>query len=399
MLRGQYSHNNGIFTNGLPGGGFDKAYTTGIERSTIATWLRDAGYKTVLLGKYLNGYPNSASGQNYIPPGWTEWFGLVGGPRNSFDYTLNENGTIVHYGTAIDDYLQDVLNRKTADFIRRNAASENRKPFLVWLATSSPHLPATPAPRHANNFLNAIAPRTPTFNEADVSRQPAWIRNRARLTSSQIAEIDTLYRLRLRSMLAVVDTVTNIIRVLGETGDLANTYIFFTSDNGFRMGQHRLMPGKGRTIEEDIRIPLIVRGPGVPAGVVRSHLAVNIDLTATFADIVGVAMPVFVDGRSLVPLLNAAAPAPSAWRKSFLMERGFSNGHAAESGVRTRRYSYTKLLDGTSALYDLFNDPFEHVDIANTARQSLLDQLEARRLALINCSGQSCRNAENQPIP
>jgi arylsulfatase A-like enzyme len=200
-------------------------------------------------------------------------------------------------------------------------------------------------------------------------------------------------------MLAVVDTVTNIIRVLQETGDLANTYIFFTSDNGFHMGQHRLMPGKARTIEEDIRIPLIVRGPGVPAGVVRSHLAVNIDLTATFADIAGVTMPAFVDGRSLVPLLNATPPAPSAWRKSFLMEHGFSNGHAAESGERTRRYSYTKLIDGTSALYDLFNDPFEHVNIADTVPQSLLDQLEARRVALINCSGQSCRSAENKLIP
>jgi arylsulfatase A-like enzyme len=178
MLRGQYSHNNGIFTNELPGGGFDKAYTTGIERSTIATWLRGAGYKTVLLGKYLNGYPNSASGQTYIPPGWTEWFGRVAG--SSFNYTLNENGRIVHYGTAVDDYLQDVMNRKTANFIRRNAASQNRKPFFVWLATSSPHSPATPAPRHANSFSNAIAPRTPTFNEADVSRQPAWIRNRPR---------------------------------------------------------------------------------------------------------------------------------------------------------------------------------------------------------------------------
>jgi arylsulfatase A-like enzyme len=146
-------------------------------------------------------------------------------------------------------------------------------------------------------------------------------------------------------MLAVVETVTNIIAVLRETGDLANTYIFFTSDNGFHMGQHRLMSAKGRTIEEDIRVPLIVRGPGVPAGVVRSHLAQNTDLTATFADIAGATMPAFVDGRSLAALLNATSPALSAWRKSFLMERGFSNGHAAESGVRTRRYSYTKLLD------------------------------------------------------
>jgi arylsulfatase A-like enzyme len=203
-------------------------------------------------------------------------------------------------------------------------------------------------------------------------------------------------------MLAVVDTVTDIIRVLQQTGDLANTYIFFASDNGFRMGQHRLMPNKGRTIEEDIRIQLIVRGPGVPAGVVRSHMTVNIDLPATFADIAGVTMPAFVDGRSLVPLLDATPPSPSAWRKSFLLECcGIVSGHAAESGVRTSRYSYTKLtpIDGTSALYDLLNDPFEHVNIANTVPQNVLGQLEARRVALSNCSGQSCRNAENQPVP
>jgi arylsulfatase A-like enzyme len=267
----------------------------------------------------------------------------------------------------------------------------------VWLATSSPHEPAIPAPRHAAAFPGTIrAPRTPTFNEADVSQQPAWIQALPLLTTAQIAQIDAEYRKRLQSMLAVVEGVRDIITVLQETGDLTQTYIFFASDNGYHMGQHRLTSGKGNTIEEDIRVPLIIRGPGIPSGTVLPHMTVNIDLTATFAEIAGITIPEMVDGRSLMPLLNGAPPSLDAWRHSFLLERKIN---AAISGVRTERYSYTRLQDGTLQVYDLVDDPYEHVNIADSAPSTVLNQLEAQRVALRNCSGLSCRSTEDQPIP
>jgi arylsulfatase A-like enzyme len=184
--------------------------------------------------------------------------------RNST--TPIENGKVVHYGGAPQDYLQDVIRGKAVDFIRRNAATPDRSPFFIWLASYSPHWPAPYAPRHANKFPGAKAPRTPTFNEPDVSGQPAWLQTHPLLTPAQIARVDAHYRDRLRSMLAVVETVDAIVATLQQTGDLANTYILFTSDNGFHQGQHRLQLGKGTGFEEDIRGPLLVRGPGVPAG-------------------------------------------------------------------------------------------------------------------------------------
>jgi arylsulfatase A-like enzyme len=243
-LRGQYAHNTGIFTNAPPGGGFQKAYALGLEKPTVATWLRIAGYKTVLLGKYLNHYPITA-GSSYVPPGWSEWYGGDDNAYPQFDYTLIENGKAVHYGSAPQDYLQDVIRGKAVDFIRRNAASADRSPFFLWLASYSPHAPATYAPRHANKFPGAKAPRTPTFNEPDVSGQPAWLQTQPLLTPARITQVDALYRNRLRSMLAVVETVDAIIATLQQTGDLANTYIFFTSDNGFHQGQHRLQASIG----------------------------------------------------------------------------------------------------------------------------------------------------------
>jgi N-acetylglucosamine-6-sulfatase len=117
ILRGQYAHNTEIFTNDLPGGGFAKVFQRGLEGSTVATWLHDAGYRTVLLGKYLNGYPSGA-GVTYVPPGWDEWYSPArGDPYSEFNYTLNENGRLVAYGSDPQDYLTNVLGFKATDFI------------------------------------------------------------------------------------------------------------------------------------------------------------------------------------------------------------------------------------------------------------------------------------------
>ena len=317
-LRGQYAHNSGVRTNGGGNGGFERAYKTGIEQSTAATWLQAAGYRTAMYGKYLNGYPRTAPA-NYVPPGWTDWASSVAGNAYAeYNYTLNENGQSARYGSSASDYGTDVYARKAAAFMRR--AATDKAPFFIYLAVYAPHGPATPAPRHASLFPGARAPRTPSFNEADVSDKPAYIRNRPVLRPRAIATIDSLYRKRLQSLQAVDEAIAHLVDTLQATGQLDNTFIVFTSDNGFHLGQHRLATGKQTAYEEDIHVPLIVRGPGVPAGRTVEHFAGNVDLAPTFADVGGAAVPTFVDGRSLVPLLRGVLPAPAAWRQVFLVD-------------------------------------------------------------------------------
>jgi N-acetylglucosamine-6-sulfatase len=219
---------------------------------------------------------------------------------------MNENGKLVRYGSRADDYLTDVVARKSIDFIKRAAAEG--QPFFIHLALYVPHSPATPAPRHAQLFPDAQLPRPPSFNEPDVSDKPSFIRNRPLLTERQIAQMQDLYRKRLQSLQAVDEMLASLIATLQATGQLEHTYIFFTSDNGFHMGEHRLNSGKQTAYEEDIRVLLIVRGPGVPAGRVLEHLTGNIDLAPTFAELGRAAIPDFVDGRSLVPLLSSTPP-------------------------------------------------------------------------------------------
>jgi N-acetylglucosamine-6-sulfatase len=218
----------------------------------------------------------------------------------------------VRYGSEPEAYLTDVLREKAADFILRTAPTG--QPFFMYIAPYAPHQPATSAPRHQDAFLGVQAPRTPSFNEQDVSDKPLWVRNTQLRTPTQIAQLDELYRRRLQSMLAVEDLVERLIETLKAARQLGNTYIVFTADNGFHLAQHRLPAGKNSAYEEDIRVPLIVRGPRVPARGVVEQLAVNIDLAPTFAELGGVEAPDFVDGRSLVRFLRGREPSNENWR-------------------------------------------------------------------------------------
>lgn len=428
ILRGQYAHNHQVLTNRPPEGGFQRFHALGHELSTVATWLHDAGYHTVLLGKYLNGYPHGVD-PAYVPPGWDEWYSPVGGtPYANFSYRMNENGTIVGYGQREDDYLTDVLARKANDVIWR--AADGGWPFFMYLATYAPHAPATPAPRHQDTFAGVAAPRPPSFNEEedDISEKPAWLRTRPPLRPRQIEQIDALYRRRLQSLQAVDELVERLVGALEATGQLSRTYLFFTSDNGFHLGQHRLPQGKNTAYEEDIRVPLIVRGPGVPAGRVVEHLAANTDLAPTFAELAGLAAPEFVDGRSLVPLLRSEPPAPTQWRQAVLIEhvanrarqrqvqeqrrwepprerrapprrRPARGGRApAFAAIRTAQYLYVEYVTGERELYDLRADPYELANLADVAPPALLSSLAMHLHALQGCAGASCRAAEDVPL-
>jgi N-acetylglucosamine-6-sulfatase len=424
MLRGQYAHNTQIFTNGAPGGGFQKLHDEGLENSTFATWLHDAGYRTILIGKYLNGYPGNV-GATYIPPGWDEWFSGEKNQYKQFNYTANDNGQIKSFGKAPADYEQDVFRSKAVDFIQRMA--ENAQPFFMWMPTYSPHQPATFAPRHADAFPDAKAPRPPTFNQKDVSQQPSWVQHRPPLTARQIASLDALYQKRLKSMLAVEDTVQAIIETLRDTKQLDHTYIFFSSDNGFHLGQHRLPAGKNTEFEEDLHVPLIIRGPGIPSGRVLEHITLNIDFAPTFAELAGLTIPDFVDGRSLVPLLTDPGAPVERWRKAILLEHGFiQTGDVGRTpanasgdveppdpfdlavaqrqmpqpfqGIHTQDLVYVEYVNTAEReMYNLRDDPYEQTNIAATANANLVSRLASWLDTLRTCAGETCREAENTP--
>lgn len=420
MLRGQYVHNTGVLTNGPPQGGFESFRDLGLENDTLATRLQGAGYRTALFGKYLNRYP-ADSGLTYIPPGWNEW--VAPAPTrpgyDQFNYTLNDNGVLVPYGSDPEDYLQDVLTLRAQSFLTHTIASG--QPFFMYFAAFSPHTPSTPAPRHSSLFSDASAPRTPSFNEADVSDKPQGIRDLPLLTEPEIQQIDAGYRKWLQAMQAVDETIAGLVHTLEVTGQLSNTYIIFSSDNGYHMGQHRLPPGKYLGYEEDIRVPFYVRGPGVPAGVKRLQLAGLVDLGPTFAEIAGIPVPDYMDGRSLLPLLGATPPAPDDWRQAFLFEQ-YVGDHRLEhdplgeppdpfdtaryenvplfySGLRTPTLKYIEYNTGERELYDLVNDPYElENQYANTPPNDLA-LLSYWLYNLHTCFTEGCRAMEMGPPP
>jgi arylsulfatase A-like enzyme len=275
ILRGQYGHNTGILTNSGPDGGFARFRALGREASTVATWLQAVGYRTGLIGKYLHGYQPGAA----QPPGWSKW--AVGGEAyDQYNYDLNVDGHNEHHGATAADYLQDVLSTKAVAFVKGS------EPFFLYLAPFSPHGPAPYAARHAAAFPGVTSPRDPTFNEPDVSQQPAWLQSQPLMSPAEVTGTNTVYRNRLRSMLAVDETVGAITAALQAAGRLDNTYIVFTSDNGFHLGQHRLDRGKQTQFGEDLHVPLLVRGPGVSVGVVDA-MTVNVDFAPTFAELGG----------------------------------------------------------------------------------------------------------------
>jgi arylsulfatase A-like enzyme len=416
ILRGQYTHSHHVLDNTLPDGGFYSFKEAGSENSTLGVWLQSAGYRTMLMGKYLNGYPYPDD-RTYFPPGWTEWYSP--GQKNAYDgydYFLNETGTLVAYPPKEVNYFTDVMSRKSVDFIER--AARDDVPFFMYLSSFAPHDPATPARRHLDLFPEASIPLTPSFNEADVSDKPENMRVNPLLTDYEIEKLNEHYRRRLRSMQAVDEMLVEIINVLEKTGQLDNTYIVFTSDNGYHIGQHRLMAGKTTFYEEDIVVPFIVRGPGIPAGkTLTGFLSGNVDIAATIAEWAGVQPPAFVEGRSLAGIL-AGQPVPSDWRQGFLLEiydrqdvnsdgvmnpfilastrvltAGWDAARAGTEnmiGLRTEQYLYSEYTDGFVELYDVLNDPYELDNIAATADPGLLKSLSLWLKAYYSCSGSTC---------
>ncbi len=401
ILTGRLPHNTGVFTNIAPDGGFGLFRDNGQEADTFATAISSipgAHYRTAMMGKYLNGYQPSTL---YVPPGWSEW-DVAGNGYAGFNYTLNENGKLVSYWSTPDDYLTDVLAGKGVGFINRSVRA--RDPFLLEIATFAPHSPFTPAPRDAGDYPGLQAPRTPAFDAANASA-PQWLAGRPPLKAGQIARLDEHFRARAQAVEAIDDLVGRLERTLRARGVADNTYLVFSSDNGFHMGDHRLMQGKMTAFDTDIGVPLIVVGPGIPAGRTVGRLAENIDLRPTFSRLTGAPVPDDVDGRSLVPLLRGRPVA--AWRTAALIEHHgpdqsqsdpdyqppASGNPTSYEAIRKPSSLYVEYRNGDREYYDLATDPYEldnrYGDFGLGKRERLHEQL-ARLEA---CSGRSCRVA------
>ena len=239
MLRGQFPHNTTVLTNE---DGFVKFHQLGLESSTIATWLQSAGYRTALMGKYLNGYleARGAGFFEYVPPGWNEW-DVVGDGFREVDYTMNHNGTLEQYGHAPQDVLTDVLRARADAFITQS--TEAGRPFFLDLSLFAPHFPYTVLERYANTFPDVKAPRPPAFN-ARGQGEPKWLAVQPTLSAADIAVLDAKYRRRVQAVQGIDELIGHVFETLQRTGALDNTYFVFSSDNGYHLGQHRLQPGK-----------------------------------------------------------------------------------------------------------------------------------------------------------
>jgi arylsulfatase A-like enzyme len=235
-----------------------------------------------------------------------------------------------------------------------------------------------------------------------VTDKPTYVQALARFSSVTIAEIDEGYRNRLRMLQAVDEAIKRIIDLLTTSNQLANTYIIFTADNGWVMGPHRFTGTKRVPYEESVRVPLYIRGPGVPAGVRLSHLVANVDLAATIVDLAGIPIPADIDGRSLVPLLSNARPTPESWRQSLPISYEDSSSAAGApswKGVRTPRYTYVEYATGERELYDNIADPSQLQNIAASAHATLLATFAERTLGLSGCAQAGCRAIENLSWP
>lgn len=311
IMRGQYAHNHQVRYNEAPGGAFIEFYDRDLGDDSVFSWLAAAGYQTGVYGKFLNDYPAGVS-RRWKPAGVSDWAALTRGHYQ--DFTLNQNGRQVDY-KGPENYQTTVLgNLANEEMVR---SERDNAPFFLYISPLAVHTPLISEPKQVGRFAGVTAPRTPAFGEADTSDKPGWVRQWNAMTPERAAAIDDNYRQRLEALASVDDLVGRLRETLRVTGQADNTYIVFTSDNGWLAGAHN-MEGKQSAYTESLRVPTVIWGPGVRAGETEDRVALNIDLAPTIAEWAGAKPAGFVDGRSLVPLLGTGEPA--VWRETALIE-------------------------------------------------------------------------------
>jgi len=390
IFTGRYPHDTGVFKNVGKDGGYLVFRARGNEQSTFATAYAAAGYRTAFLGKYLNGYEPEQ--HHPIPPGWNSWV-VAGNGYLEFRYVFNQDGQLVQHGFKPEDYLTDVVSDLGVRFIEQNKA----QPFFIEIATFAPHAPYTPAPRDAGAFPNLRAPRSPAYNAPHDPDAPHWLAEHPALTQADMDSIDKDFRKRAQSVLAVDKMIGKLQAAVAAIGQARNTYFFFSSDNGYHMGEYRLMPGKMTAYDTDIRVPLVVTGPGVPSGRRVEEIAENIDLCPTFTELASATTPANVDGVSLVPLLHGASV--NQWRRVTLVEHhgpvrepsdpdmpsARSGNPTTYEAIRSRTAVYVEYADGEREYHDLASDPDELHNTFSSLSSEVKASLHRILIATTNC--------------
>jgi N-acetylglucosamine-6-sulfatase len=395
-LTGQYAHNHGVLHNNPPFGGFIQLDST----NTLPVWLSNAGYRTMHVGRYLNGYEAKYG----IPPGWSDWVGLPHSAAfNYVTWKAFDHGVLRSYPDAEHpgEYLTDFETRRGVELI--DEASPGERPFFLSLWYTAPHRggpadpddprrPGTPspAPRHRDAYAGVRMPRHPNFNEKSMYDKPQVVADRPRLSPEFAAGVEENWRQEIESLMAVDEGVAQIVEALRRNGELENTLIVFMSDNGFMHGEHRALAEKVLPYEESIRVPMVMRGPGVPHTRVDGRLVANMDVTSTILDATDVLPGRVQDGRSLLELL---ADPGAEWGRDILIENGNgANGVPAYRGIRTYRYLYIEhRTTGEYELYDLKEDPYQLQSLDGHDRYRKVQRDLALRLReLTSCAGANC---------
>jgi N-acetylglucosamine-6-sulfatase len=431
LLSGRYAHNHGVIANTWPEGGFARWQMTG-EPHALPVWLRSVGYRNALLGKYFNEYPFPPSKvrdwrargelRHYMPPGWNNWWSPVRGNAYTQEhYKLNVNHSVDR--EYREEFLDQVLGRTAVSLVGGDFRYDfDRGGQFLYYASYSPHAPYPSPDEYADDFADVRYPRTPDFDEGDVSDKFGVTRLRKPLTAAYVREIDEAFRDRIRSVQVLDRNVADLVEALDEQDALDDTYIVFTSDNGYIMGGHRREIGKYNHFQATVNVPFYVRGPGIAPGTRVTDPAGNVDIAPTIADMADAPTPADVDGLSLLPRLTGG---PRLTRKYLLLGRDLipTNRKATSPleetpekfvldarasrlndfvGLVSKRFKlirYTHLRH--EELYDLERDPYElrnllSQDDASYAAMSPEGRKIVRGLrdaldALVHCDGADCR--------
>lgn len=369
ILTGMYAHNHQVLHNTGADGGLAQFQKRSLEAVSLPTRLKSVGYRTALVGKYLNGMAETGN----IPGVWDDW--MVSTELPYYSPVMNDNGHAHRFGKK---YSTDVLRDRAIEIIN---ATEATQPLFLMFSSKAPHGPATPARRDRGAFARRHRERSPDFNEEDVSDKPAYLRQRAKMSEEAIDRDESS---RLASLVATDDAVAAILGAMKANGRLGNAYVFVMSDNGWAAGSHR-WDSKSLAYNATARVTMAASGPRFARGQTDPRLAANIDIAATIAD---AAQAQFDrgDGISLLESSTRDAVALESWSVGYM-------------AVRTARHLYIENESGERELYDYDADPYElenlladwegHVPAPGA--ESLAATLKARLDVLKTCVGSTCR--------